>query len=205
MVDGTITSLGFASGDRFAVGRWPVSPLGPMADVMWADAAGRRHLLAPDRDVAAFVSAIYDFEAVDVVPFTVGVDDTDRVLDLRAGPLELSARAGPGLSLPGPLRRARPAWLTRRVESPLARLLLGVRTCGVSGRGVREWYQATGCRWVTEAHGRLDGVDLGPLGPLQPPLRVGFSEPPRRPSIVRLRTLIEWPAEWDLPAPAAAD
>jgi hypothetical protein len=93
--------------------------------------------------------------------------------------------------------------LTRWVEAPLARLLLGVRTSGVSDRGVREWYQATGCHWVAEATARLDVVDLGPLTRVQPPLRVGFSEPPRRPSIVRLRTSIDWPAGGELPVPCA--
>lgn len=203
VVDGTITSLAFASGDRFAVGCWPVSPLGPMVDVMWVDAVDRRHLLAPDDEVAAFVSAIYDFEDVVVVPMRLRGDDPGRRLELEAGPLRLSARAGRGLWLPAVVRR-RPAWLTHRIESPLARALLGVRTAGVSGRGVGEWYQASGFRPVAEATASLDGVDLGRLGRVEPPLGVGFSEPPRRPSVVGLRTLIDWPAGLALPVRSAA-
>jgi hypothetical protein len=52
---------------------------------------------------------------------------------------------------------------------------------------VLEWYRADEYRRVVEAHARLGDRDLGELRPLAPPLGVGFSEPPRRPSIVLVR------------------
>jgi hypothetical protein len=33
----------------------------------------------------------------------------------------------------------------------------------------------------------VDGVDLGDLRPVDPPVRFGFSDPPRRPSMVTVR------------------
>ncbi|MDQ3147691.1 MAG: hypothetical protein M3R01_12315 [Actinomycetota bacterium] len=188
-LQGVIASAGFASGDRVVVGHWPVSPLGPMDDVMWATAGGERVLLAPDEAVAAFVTAVYRFDRVEVVPFAVAASAT--VLDLSAGPLALRLEAGRGWRLPLPRRR--PPWFTARVEAPLARLLMGVRTHGVSASGVEEWYQALRWRPLTLASASVDGVDLGALGLLEPPLGVGFSEPPRSPSWVEVRPLLHDP------------
>jgi hypothetical protein len=44
-LDGTISNVAFASGDRFVVGQWARSPIGPMNDVMWARPDGTRVLL----------------------------------------------------------------------------------------------------------------------------------------------------------------
>ena len=79
------------------------------------------------------------------------------------------------------------------MEAPIARRLLHVEAYGVSPSGVREWYQASRYRPLTAARATRDGVDLGPLGPLTPPVRFGFSEPPRRPSLVDLTTHLEVP------------
>lgn len=159
-----------------------------MADVMWARPDGERILLAPDDTVARFVTAIYAFDRVEVVPFSVGTHH--RRLDLRAGGLQLRLLAGRGLPIPGP----RPTFVTRRIEGPVARALLDVRTYGVSPTGVREWYRASRWRPLTRAAASLDGGSLGALGPLWPPLGVGFSEPPRRPSWVDVRPRLHDPS-----------
>jgi hypothetical protein len=185
---GCIASAGFG-GHRITVGHWDDGPLGPMADVMWATPDGRRVLLADGEPTAAFVSAVYAFDEVRVVPFTVTRDA--RSLDLVAGPLALSLRAGRGWPLP-PLA-LRPPAVTRLVERPVARALMGVEAYGTSPSGVREWYRATRYRPVIAGAAALDGVDLGPLGPVDPPLGVGFSEPPRQPSMVLVRPLLEDP------------
>lgn len=182
-----IASSGFASGDRVVVGWWSSTPVGPMADVMWARPDGERVLLAPDQGAAAFITAVYDFDRVEIVDLTAVGDR--RTLSLSAGDLDLNLRAGRGVPLPGP----RPAWFTRWVEAPVARAVFGVRTYGTSPTGVREWYRAD--RWMplAGAAGVLAGTDLGAMGPLTPPLGVGFSEPPRRPSWVRVRPLLHDP------------
>ena len=181
---GTITSAGFASGDRFVVGHWRASPLGPMTDVMWARPDGERVLLAPDAAVAGFVASLYRFDRVEVVPLSARL--VDGTLDLAAGDLALLLRAGRRWALP--VRR--PALVTRLIEAPVARALLGVRTYGVTVNGVRQYYGAESYRAVVAGRAQLGGRDLGPLAPVRPALGFGFSEPPPRPSMVALRVLL---------------
>jgi hypothetical protein len=182
-------SAGFTSGDRFMVGHWASSPIGPLDDVMWGRPDGERVLLASDEREAAFITAVYRFDRVEVGPVRTTADD--GVIELVAGDLELRARAGRGWRLP--LRR-RPAWFTRWVEGPVARAAMGVRTYGTSPTGVREWYQAERSRPVVAATARLAGRDLGALQTRWDPVGVGFTEPPRRPSWVDVRPLLEDPS-----------
>lgn len=187
---GTITSAGFASGDRFVVGSWARSPIGPFTDVMWATPAGERVLLVADARHGAFVSAVYRFERVQVVPLES--HQAGASLDVAAADLRLRLRGGPGWRIP--LRRLRPAWVTRWVEGPLARGLLGVRTYGVSPTGVREWYRAEEYRPVVEATANVGGHDLGALRHRWAPAAFGFSEPPRWSAMVRVRPVLEDPS-----------
>ena len=160
-----------------------------MHDLMWAAPDGTRRLVAPDPEVAGLVSSVYRFEEVLVAPLRLGAGP--RWLDLEAPTLGLSLRlrAGRGVTVPLP----RPAGLTRRLEAPLARWLLGVHTWGSSTTGVEQWYQVRSFRWVTEGVAALAGRDLGELSPLEPPVSFGFSEPPRRPSMVGVRSLLRLP------------
>ena len=185
-LSGLICSAGFASGDRFVVGHWERSPLGPMTDLMWARPDDERVLLVDRPEVGDFITAVYRFDRVQVVPVHVGWDGTN--LELTAGDVTLDTRAGAGRRVP--LARFRPPWFTRWVEGALARPLLGVRTYGVSASGVREWYRTDEYRPVVAAAAYLQREDLGGLGPLVPPVRFGFTGPPRRPSIVRVRPLL---------------
>jgi hypothetical protein len=188
-LSGVIVSAGFASGDRFMVGHWVSSPIGRLNDVMWGRPDGERVLLAASPREADFITAVYRFDRVEVVPIRARSGEGD--FELRAGDLELRARAGRGWRLP--LRR-RPAWFTRWVEGPVARATMGVRTYGTSPTGVREWYQAERSRPLVDASARVGGRDLGRLLPRWEPVRVGFTEPPRRPSWVDVRPLLEDPS-----------
>lgn len=184
-LDGVIASAGFASGDRIVLGLWDAGPLGAMRDVMWARPDGTRVLLAPSEDVAAFVTSVYRFDDVRVVAVR-GVHD-DRAIAVDAGPVQVRMAAGAGVPFP-----PRPAWVTRWVEGPVARTLLGVETYGRSPTGVREWYRTTTYRPLRWAQLRVDGVDAGAMGPVTPALGVGFSEPPSRPAAVAVRPLLVW-------------
>ena len=82
-MEGIIASCGFASGDRVVVGQWARSPLGPMADVMWAAPDGTRTLFAPTDAVASFVTAIYDFDEVVVGPLATSGDGRGIRVDHR--------------------------------------------------------------------------------------------------------------------------
>ena len=187
---GTISSSGFASGDRFVVGAWETSPIGRTIDVMWAQPDGTRVLLAPDDATADFVTSVYAFDRVDVVDLRAIATPTE--LTLRAGELELSLSAG-GLGFPLP---PRPLWFTRWIERPAAFALMGVRTWGTSPTGVQEWYQARHCRFLRSATARVGGRDLGPRGPLRPACRFGFSESPPWPSIVEVAPTLGVPDGW---------
>lgn len=187
---GSITSAGFASGDRFVVGHWEASPLGPFTDVMWARPGGERVLLAPGEAAGRFVGAVYVFDAVEVVPVAAGWSGAE--LGVAAGPVALRLRAGPGWRLPLP--PGRPAWVTRWVEGPVAAALLGVRTYGVSPTGVREWYRADTYRPLVAAGASVAGRDLGPLRRRWERAGFGFSEPPRSSATVGVRPLLHDPA-----------
>jgi hypothetical protein len=186
---GHIGAAGFGTGDRVVVGLWASGPLGPMVDVMWARPDGERVLLAPSEPAAEFIASVYRFDRTDVVAVDGSCDG--RTLAVDAGPLSIRLVAGRGWPLPP--KQLRPTWCTRFVEGPIARAAMGVRTYGVTPIGVREWYRAD--RWspVVSGTAALDGVDLGPIGAVDPPCRFGFSEPPRRPSITAVRPLLRFP------------
>lgn len=161
-----------------------------MRDVMWARPDGERVLLVDRPAAGRFITAVYRFDRVEVVDL---VGDADaRSLRLRAGPVDLDLRAGQGWRIPFP--RLRTAGVTRWIEGPVARAVMGVRTYGASPSGVREWYRADEYRPLTSATASVDGVDLGGLVPFVEPARFGFSEPPRRPAMVRVRPRLHDPS-----------
>lgn len=172
------------------VGSWAASPIGAFTDVFWATPLGERVLLVGTDRAARFVSAVYGFDRVDVVPMHAVQQPT--TLDVEAGPVRLRLEAGPGWRIP--LGRLRPPALTRWVEGPLARLILGVNTFGVSPSGVREWYAADEYRRVTDGEAWVDERALGPLHPGWTTAGFGFSEPPRAPAMVRVRPLLHDPS-----------
>ena len=154
---------------------------------MWATAEGERRLVAPTPEVAAFVSAVYRFDRTDVTPLQAELQHRHLGVSAPDLGLELSLEADRGWRIPF----LRPPWFTRWVEAPVARRLLGVRAYGVSPTGVAEWYRADAYRPVVAGKASLAGRDLGAVGPLDPPVGFGFSEPPRRPAIVSVRPLLE--------------
>lgn len=82
-----------------------------------------------------------------------------------------------------------PLWTT--AIDPVARVAMrGVRTRGVARAGRREYYGAVDSHAVAAASGRLDGIPLGDLAPVDPPCRFGFSSTPRRPSVTDVVTTI---------------
>ncbi len=190
-LQGVIGAAGFASGDRVVVGHWARSPVGPLSDVMWAAPSGERTLIAPSQAGADFVTSVYDFDAVVVDPdLVVTGDGRSLAVSIPSRSATVSLVGGRGWPIPPPRR---PAWLTRWVERPIARALMGVETYGVSPTGVEEWYQATAWRPVVSARAVVADHDLGALSPVDPPCRFGFSEPPRRPSLTQVRPLLRFP------------
>jgi hypothetical protein len=157
---------------------------------MWARPDGERVLLVDGEVGARFITGVYAFDRVEVVPVVGSVGD--RSVELTAGPVALSLSAGPGWRLP--LGRWRPPWLTRWVEGPVAALAMGVRTYGVSPTGVREWYRADEYRPLVAGAASVEGVSCGALVPFGRPAGFGFSEPPRRPAMVKVRPRLHDPS-----------
>lgn len=194
--DGYIAAIGTTSGTRIVVGHWPVSPYGPVSDVMVELAGGHRLLLAGTVPLAEFVAATYRFDQVRVVP--VVVTPGPAGWRVTAGSLTVAFQTGRrGLlgavlrAVPGPLARY-PGWISL-VDVPARAILPGVRTRGSAGGGRREWYGARDLWPITAAAGTIDGTDLGQLAEVDPPVRFGFGSAPRRPALVRVTTIIEIP------------
>ena len=176
---GHILGVGSTSGIRVVVGRWAQSPLGDFADVMLADPAGRRWLLAPSEEVAAYVSATYSFDEVVVTP--VVVDGWS----VSAGPLRLTASIGRRTPLGWLLRLVPPrlasAPVFTRLTDPIARVLLrGVRTRGTAGGGRREFYGATDLHRAAGITGTWQEQPLGDLADGGPSRASASAVRPRR-------------------------
>lgn len=186
-IRGSISSAGFAGGNRFVVGHWERSPIGPFGDVMWGTPDGQRILLAGNQKVADFVTSIYNFDDVRIGDLKTESDG--RVTTVEGLGLNLHLSGGIARVIPF----SRPLSFTRFVERPLAKFLMGVETFGTSSRGVSEWYQAKQWRWVKSGTAVLDGNNLGELSNFSQPIEVGFSEPPSKPAIVSLQVAIRFP------------
>ncbi len=99
---GRILSSSFESGDRIVVGDWEDSPLGGFTNVMWADSDGNRTLLSPSSEHSEYVSSLYSFENVKVVP--VSVERGPRTISVNADELSvsMSLQLGPPSPIPSP-------------------------------------------------------------------------------------------------------
>lgn len=213
---GFIAGIGTQEGTRLVVGHWPSSPLGVFTDVMVERADGHRMLLAPNEAVTRFVTDTYHFDETVLCPvfcrvLTGTAGSSSNVQDpltvpfapgaqwhVTAGALDLRLVVGEHTPL-GRLLRAAPATISThplftRLADPIARVAMrGVRTAGTAGNGRAEYYGATGLRTVTSLRALWDGDDLGPLRPVEPPVRFGFSSTPRRPSVTRVVTTVDVP------------
>jgi hypothetical protein len=115
---------------------------------------------------------------------------------VQAGPLQLSFTVGSRTLLgwlvwATPAALARTTWWVGLLDLPARRLLPGVRTHGRTRDGRRQWYGAHDLHPIIAASAALDGVDLGALRAVHPPVGFGFGSVPGRPSLVHLTTMIE--------------
>jgi hypothetical protein len=189
---GEICGVGSTLGVRIVIGRWTVSPFGPVADAMVEDPAGRRVLIAQDEPLAAYITSIYSFDDVIVGP--VDCERSPDRLRFRGGPLHLDVTLGRRDALGWALHvvphrvATNDTWVTF-TDVIARRLLRGVRTRGATPGGT-ELYAATDRREVRAINGTWNTDDLGELRDVAPPVRFGFSSTPRRPSIVEVTTTV---------------
>ena len=183
--DGRISSCGFSSGNRIVVGDWKKSPLGPFTNVMWAKPDGTRVLLSPSEEHADYVSALYNFEEVHVVP--IDVNRQRRGIDIVADSLNVSFEWKRGIGIPF----SRPKWIISTIEQWVASAVFGTKTHGLTCNGLREWYCIYNLSSINHAKASYEGEDLGVVSKFEVDACFGFSEPPKKPSSVRLRSMIE--------------
>tara|TARA_Y100000588_G_scaffold271042_1_gene286728 strand:+ start:1038 stop:1622 length:585 start_codon:yes stop_codon:yes gene_type:complete len=183
--DGRISSCGFSSGNRIVVGDWKKSPLGPFTNVMWAKPDGTRVLLSPSEEHADYVSALYNFEEVHVVP--IQVNRQRRGVEIVADSLNVSFEWKRGFGIPF----SRPKWIISTIEQWVAGAVFGTKTHGLTCNGLREWYCIYNLSSINHAKASYEGEDLGVVSKFEVDACFGFSEPPKKPSSVRLRSMIE--------------
>jgi hypothetical protein len=189
---GEICGAGTASGTRVVIGRWLQSPFGSFADAMVEHPDGRRVFIAPDDEIGAYVTSVYGFD--ELVVAAVATERAAGSLRFRGGPLSadvvIGRRDALGWALRSVPRRLATSPLWAATIDPVARVVTrGVRTRGDTPGG-REFYGATDRHGLTSVVMSWDGVDLGSLAPVDPPVRFGFSSTPRRPSIVAVTTTV---------------
>ncbi|HTY27117.1 MAG TPA: hypothetical protein VMD51_03090 [Mycobacterium sp.] len=194
---GHIAGFGTAAGVRLVIGRWAESPFGGFADVMVQTRDDERVLLAPNAQVADFVSSTYHFDRVALGPVRTELSDT--ALIVAAPGLDVTATIGGPTPLdrllrlvPGRLATA-PWWLAA-IDPIAARIVPGVHTAGSAGNGRREYYGVRRSRRVVAVAGSFAGVDLVGVAPLLPAVGFGFSSAPPDPQIVAVTTTIDMPA-----------
>ena len=183
--EGRISSSGFASGDRIVIGDWKKSPLGAFTNVMWAKPDGTRVLLSPSQKHADYVSALYNFEEIHIAP--IEVIRQSKSIEIKASPLDIKLRWGMEFGLPIP----RPRWFISTVEQWFAKAFFGTSTHGLTCNDLREWYCIYSLSKIKHATAVCEEVDLGNPSNFEISACFGFSEPPKKPSSVRLRSIIE--------------
>jgi hypothetical protein len=190
--DGEIFGFGTQSGTRIIIGRWTSSPYGSFADAMVENADGHRMLFAPSDQVADFISGVYTFDQIAVGP--VDAQRTSTRLTFSAGPLQVVAGIGrrDGLGwllrcVPRPVSTS--TWWAAAIDPVARRVLRGVRTRG-STEGGREYYGAIDRHVLIDAATTWDGVALGAMTDVVPPVRFGFSSTPPAASVVGVVTTV---------------
>ena len=182
---GRITSSGFSSGDRIVIGDWKDSPFGSFTNIMWAKSNGSRILLSPRENLAEYVSSLYSFEEVKITP--IEVKRNNREISVKAGNLEVKM----AWSLAFPIPIWRPKWFISVFENAIATRFFNTSTFGMTRNGRREWYSIRGISKVIHGECIIDGVNIGQSKNFEIDACFGFSEPPKWPSSVVLKSYID--------------
>ncbi|MDP6869929.1 MAG: hypothetical protein QGI21_04075 [Candidatus Poseidoniaceae archaeon] len=183
--EGRISSSGFESGDRFVIGDWHSSPLGPFANVLWAKPDGTRILISGTKKNADYVSSLYNFE--EVIITEIFVERLPKGIQIKAGPLEIEMHWNYGLIIPF----SRPRWFISTVELFFAKILFGTKTYGITSNNLKEWYCINRIAKIHTASAKCNGIDLNNMTNFETNACFGFSEPPKKPTSVMVRSIIE--------------
>lgn len=187
-----VMGMPFASGHYLALRHFPASSVGAGYDAVWHRDPGDKWVIyssvSPATSCARYFGSALEDARVEHISvdwtgpaaFTVRVGDR-IVWDLELGrSMATAAMTGLGRMMPAALWR-RPAVLSlmSRVAGPA--LGLGrVRLSGTSPNG--QWFEANPrMLWTVEnSTARIDGIDIGPPGPLAEQARLGDFWLPQR-------------------------
>ncbi|WP_406231069.1 hypothetical protein [Nocardia sp. NBC_01009] len=187
-----LMGMPFASGHYLAMRHFPASSLGAGYDSVWhRDPAGEWVIyssLSPEASCARYFGSALEDQRVEHIsitwtgPSAFTVEVPDKLMwDLELGrSVATSAMTGLGRMLPAALWRS-PAVLS--LMSRVAGPALGVgrvRLSGTSPNG--QWFRANPrMLWTVESsRARIDGIDIGPPGPLAEQARLGDFWLPQR-------------------------
>ena len=95
---------------------------------------------------------------------------------------------GNGISF---LTKRRPLWFVSSVEYLVGWLIFGTKTHGKTKNGKKEWYAVDRLSKLITARAEINGEDLGEYTSFYPKANFGFSDPPKMPSSVLVRSHIE--------------
>ena len=183
--EGRISASSFSTGERIVIGDWSKSPLGKFVNIMWARPNGRRILISPSEKCAEYVSKIYSFEEVIIQP--IEIKRNTNKIEIKALDLKLIFEWKSFFPLP----INRPRWFISTIENFIGNLVFGSKTFGKTRDGRKEWYMIKGISFISKAHGENRGESFGTIEYHKIPALFGFSEPPKRPSSVKVVSLIE--------------
>ncbi len=180
---GRITSSAFSSGDRIVIGDWMESPMGRFTDIMWADTAGKRILIAPTKEIADYVNSMYTFE--ETIIEEINIQNFERELQLESPSMKINLKWDRGW--PIPFKRS--LLFIATVELFFAKLFFGTKTHGVTNNGRKEWYAIDRVSKITTGTAEINNKNLGEITDMTP-CKFGFSDAPKKPASCEVRTHI---------------
>jgi len=210
-----VMGLPFASGHYLALRRFPANPFGaPYTSVWHRDPGGSWTFFnsaAPEASCPRFFGAAVD--TVVRTPITLDWPTSSR-LEVTAGPLRWSMELSttPATAAMTAMSRWMPpsAWESSAVLAAMSRFVRPVLSAGrirLTGSVPNgQWFRAAPrvLFAVADSTASLDGVDLGPLGPLPRQTRLGDFWLPQRGLFMVGGTVLEAfdPARHHAPRPA---
>ena len=182
--EGRITSMGFSSGHRFVIGQWNDTPFGSFNDIMWVTPNQKRILVCGDEKIASYISSMYTFEEVAIQP--VSIVQNPNGLQIQTNTIEISLEWSKGFTIP--FRRS--LFFIKNVESWFAKVFFKTKTYGITNNHRQEWYMINHLSKVIQCEGYMNNESLGTLSNIDETCGFGFSDPPRKPSSVLVKTHI---------------
>ena len=184
--EGRITSCGFSSGDRLVIGIWKKSPFGDFADIMWAKSDGTKILIAPNNEIGDYISSMYNFDIIKIEE--IKLEERKNMIKLETEDIHCHFEWNKGIPF---IIKKRPLWFVASIEYLFGWLIFRTKTYGKTKDGKKEWYVVDRLSKLTLAKAFIGDKNLGEFTDFFPKANFGFSDPPKMPSSVLVRSHIE--------------